>query len=391
VGKTSTKMAAAAILSTKYKTLFQEGNYNDYVSVPLIYFERRLPNIYNPLAWLLVFLKNEISIRRNYPHQVVLAEIGTDTKGDIEEFSKYLKAKIGVLTAITPEHMEYFKTLDAVAEEELTIAKLTDKLLVNKDLCDAKYLVELKQAYQTYGLNQPANYELTHLKFNELGADFELHKDGKLITKAKHEAIVEPQLYAVLAAAAVAKELRLSSDQIRQGIDKVQAYKGRMNILPGVNNSRIIDDTYNASPEAVKAALSTLYRLEAPHKIAVLGNMNELGEFSKQAHEQIGELCDPQQLDLVLTIGPDANEYLATAAEAKGCRVQRFESPYQAGGYLRPILEEGSLVLVKGSQNRVYAEETVKLLLADPTDASKLVRQDPSWLVKKQKSFGVVT
>jgi len=137
----------------------------------------------------------------------------------------------------------------------------------------------------------------------------------------------------------------------------------------------------------MKAALHTLYRLAAPQKIAVLGNMNELGKYSEAAHHEIGQYCDPKQLDLLVTIGPDANKYLALTAAAKGCKVQQFDDPYSVGEYLKPIVKKGALVLVKGSQNRVFAEETVKLLLANPKDAEKLVRQSAEWLKKKAKLY----
>jgi UDP-N-acetylmuramoyl-tripeptide--D-alanyl-D-alanine ligase len=160
-----------------------------------------------------------------------------------------------------------------------------------------------------------------------------------------------------------------------------------MRRLAGVNGSIIIDDTYNASPEAVKLALSSLYQMDSPQKIAVLGNMNELGASSEEEHRKIGEYCDPKQLSLVLTLGTDANKYLAEAAETKGCKVVTFDNPYTIGDYLKSIVKPGAIVLAKGSQNGVFAEEAVKLLLANPKDQSKLVRQSPQWLKIKTKAF----
>jgi UDP-N-acetylmuramoyl-tripeptide--D-alanyl-D-alanine ligase len=148
-----------------------------------------------------------------------------------------------------------------------------------------------------------------------------------------------------------------------------------------------LDDTYNASPDATKAALDTLYKLPAVHKIALLGNMNELGDYSKQAHIAVGEYCDPKQLELVVTIGRDANTYLAAEAEKKGCTVARFDNPYKAGKYLESRLSKGAILLAKGSQNGVFAEEAIKQLLANPADTSKLVRQTPKWLKKKARAF----
>src|SRR5690606_7513052 len=114
---------------------------------------------------------------------------------------------------------------------------------------------------------------------------------------------------------------------------------GRLRRLRGINNSLIIDDTYNSSPEAVKACLRMLASMEAPQRIAILGNMNELGAISPAAHKEIGELCDPDVLNLVITIGPDANAHLAPAAEARGCTVKRFDSPYAAGEYVQSKVE----------------------------------------------------
>jgi UDP-N-acetylmuramoyl-tripeptide--D-alanyl-D-alanine ligase len=202
------------------------------------------------------------------------------------------------------------------------------------------------------------------------------------------EAKTTAEQYSLLAAATVASKMGVQSDIIKASLATIQPFAGRMQKLQGIHGSIIVDDSYNSSPEAVKLALNSLYEMKAPQKIAVLGNMNELGDYSKGAHEEIGKLCDPKQLELVVTIGPDANEYLAPTAQANGCQVQKFDSPYKAGEYIRPLVKKNAAILVKGSQNRVFAEETIKSLLANPADSQKLVRQSPAWLKKKNKAFG---
>lgn len=385
VGKTSTKLAIASVLGSKYKVRHQEGNYNDLITVPLIFFGRSLKSLFNPLGWLGIFISNEIQLHRTYPFDVVVLELGTDGPGYLPEFKRYIKPlDIGVLTAITPEHMEYFADLDAVASEESVISELSTLTMANKDTCVAKYL---KPDYLSYAINQPADYQMTDIVFDETGANFEVLAGGKSMLAAKHEAVTEPLLYAILAAAAVGHKLAMTGEEIEAGIAKIKPARGRMSILSGINNSKIIDDTYNASPEAVKAALKTLYRLSAPHKIALLGNMNELGKYSADAHKEIGHLCDPAKLDLVVTLGPDANAYLAPAVKERGCKVQTFEDPYSAGEFIKGQLQDQTLILVKGSQNKVFAEETVKLLLADPADAGRLVRQSKKWLSIKHRAF----
>jgi UDP-N-acetylmuramoyl-tripeptide--D-alanyl-D-alanine ligase len=390
IGKTSTKFAIATVLKQQFAVQSQAGNYNDLVSAPLIFFGQDLPNIYNPLAWLKVFFSNEKIIRREYPYEIVVVEIGTDAPGQIAEFSRYLQLDIGVLTAITPEHMEFFDDLKAVAKEELAISRFTDKLLINKDLCPAELLGEIYKDTSTYGMKQPAEVRVTNIKFDGFSSSFDIEVNGQKLLHAGHEDITEPVLYSVCAAGAVANELGMHPLSIKKGIDTIKPVNGRMMTLRGVNRSTIIDDTYNASPEAMKAALDTLYRIKADQKIAILGNMNELGGYSEPEHRQIGQYCNPEELDLVITIGPDANKYLAPAAAEKGCEVKQFNNPYETGEYLKELIKPGAVILAKGSQNGVFAEETVKILLADKADSSKLVRQTPDWLRKKQKLFSQV-
>lgn len=386
IGKTSTKFAIAQVLSEGLKVRFQKGNYNDLVSVPLVFFGQTILSLFNPFGWFGVFIRNELQIHRNFPYDVVVVEVGTDSPGQIAAFELYLHADVSVLTSIAPEHMEFFIDIDAVAIEELAIQDYSDIILVNADLTAQRYIDQIERA-ETYALHNPAMYKVSNFAFQSDGVEFEIQKQNEKFISASHAGISEPHLYSLTAAASVADVLGMSSEEIIAGLEHVKPVSGRMQRLRGINNSTIIDDSYNASPEAVKAALETLYRIEAPQKVALLGNMNELGDFSKQAHTDIGNFCDPTQLDEVITLGPDANEYLAAAAIQKGCKVTQFQTPYQAGEHLREIVKEGAVVLVKGSQNRVYAEEAIKEMLADSNDMAKLVRQSPAWLKKKAKNF----
>ncbi len=364
IGKTSTKFAIVSVLGQKYRVRSQEGNYNHLVSVPLIFFGHQMPNPYNPLAWLKIFIKNEQILRHKYPFDVVVAEVGTDGPGQIRELGRYLKADIAVLTAIVPEHMEYFKDLNEVAAEELSVTEFSNILFANKDLCDAKYLKGVKVPVETYSM-----------------------AEAKKLNAHNPNLVSDVQLYSVSASIVVAQELGVELELVKKGVSQIKPVAGRLNLLKGVNSSTIIDDTYNASPAAMTSSLEALYKFEAAQRIAILGSMNELGEFSKEAHIKIGEQCDPEKLDLVVTIGDDASNYLAPAAEKEGCRVVKFRNPYEAGEYVKSRVEKGAAILAKGSQNGVFAEEAVKHLLANPDDSSKLVRQSEDWLSKKQKAF----
>jgi UDP-N-acetylmuramoyl-tripeptide--D-alanyl-D-alanine ligase len=384
-GKTSTKLALATVLSEGMRVRHQEGNYNDIVTVPLIFFGESLPSLLNPFAWAALFARNRKQIRNEYPYDVVVVELGTDGPGQIAAFERYLHLDIAVVTAIAYEHMEFFADIAAVAQEELAVARFSKQLIVNRDLCDQQYLPN-ELSLITFGTNG-GDYQAVNA--HEVGdkLEFTINKAGSaLLTTSCFNSSLNVQ-YSATASAAVADTLGMPPDVIAKGIAAIQPAAGRMRRFAGLNGSVILDDSYNASPEAVKSALDTVYASDAPHKIVLLGNMNELGTFSPAAHTDIGNYCDPDKLDEVLTLGPDANSYTAEAARQKGCTVKEFTSPYDAGEYLSGKLQPGSLVLVKGSQNRVFAEEAVKTILADPADASKLVRQSDNWLKLKQKQF----
>lgn len=386
IGKTSTKLAIAELLGKTLRVRSQEGNYNDIVSVPLIFFGHSMPSLVNPFAWIKIFMDNAGQIRGEYPFDVIVVELGTDRPGHIAAFSKYLKLDYAVVTAIVPEHMEYFNDMQTVANEELSVAGYSKRLIYNADLLAEDYRRPLQGAI-SYGNKQPADYSLANTVHSAEWFECDIRHNGEVFLHFKHEVVSEVQLYSALAAVIVGNELGLKRAQILDGITAIKPVSGRLRRLRGINRSLIIDDTYNAIPEAVKAGLKMLYTLKAPQKIVILGSMNQLGAMSAQAHKEIGELCDPTRLNLVITIGPDANEYIAPAASAKGCVVKSFNTPYEAGEYLQSKIEPGTIIFAKGSQDKVFAEEAIKPLLADPKDASKLVRQSAYWLKRKQESF----
>lgn len=385
IGKTSTKFAIAQVLSAQFRVRWQEGNYNDLVTAPLVFFGQAEPSLFNPLAWLVTFAKCELALHRPYPYDVVVLEVGTDAPGQIAAFRRYLHVDLSVVTAITQEHMQNFADLDAVAKEELSVAGYSGQLLVNSDLVAAEYRSLVPESI-TYG-QQTGDYVAQDIVFSRSGVSFDVKKDEATYLTAMHTSISTAQVHSLLAAISVADLLGVSTDKIASGLGLVTQVNGRLRLLDGIKSSTVIDDTYNSSPEAAAASLQTLYRLEAPQKIALLGNMNELGAFSANAHIELGKMCDPKQLVEVITLGPDANEFLAAAAEARGCKVTRCKTPYEAGDRLQQIITEGALILAKGSQNKVFAEEAVKMILSNPDDSQYLVRQSPAWLKVKAKNF----
>lgn len=359
IGKTSTKLAIAKVLEGGVRVRYQEGNYNDIVSVPLVIFGEQMPSLWNVPAWKWILLKNEWQILRRFPFDVVVVELGTDAPGQIIRFKKYLRLDFAVLTAIAPEHMEFFKTIRNVAEEEWAIRFFAEEVFANRDLCQIL----------------PENLNRNQVIF--YGKDFD--------PDYKYKALSPVQLYAVSIAVRLAERFKISKEKIKRAVEELRPFAGRMQKLSGIKNSVIIDDTYNASPVAVKMALDALYAYPATQRVAILGMMNELGESSENEHRQIGKYCNPKFLDLVITIGRDANRFLAPEARHSGCEVYEAKDSIDAGVFAQGRIEEGAVILAKGSQNGVFAEEALKSLLAHSADFSKLVRQDREWMKKKIK------
>jgi len=388
MGKTSTKAAIARTIGATKRVVWQNGNYNDRVTVPLVIFNQKLPTLWNATAWSKIWRQNKQMINGEYPYDVVVVELGTDGPGQLAEFA-YLQPDLLVVTAISPEHMEYFKTVDAVAAEELSPATFSKRILINDDDIDARYVKQYLAGHDhmAYGFESETTYCVLKRQQDDLtGQKLQLQLAKKQL-EVKTVLLGLQGAKVVTAAAATADLIGLDALQIKKGLDTIEQFAGRMQILSGIKNSTLIDDTYNAAPLTVMVALEVMYRTKAPQRIAILGSMNELGEYTPDAHREVGAYCNPKKLDWVVTIGADAARYLAPVAKKQGCKVKICDSPYEAGQFVKKHLQEKAIVLAKGSQNGVFAEEAVKMLLADPHDASKLVRQSSWWLQKKDRQF----
>jgi len=390
VGKTSTKRAIATVLSQRYRVALHEGNHNTPMSVPVAILGINYPgDVHSIGAWISVFRAARARIKEPTGVDVIIAEIGADHPGDIAAFGTYLKPYIGVVTAVTPEHMEFFSSIEEVAQEELTTANFSQIAVINRDDIDGRFANFLTNPnVDTYGTTGAAEYRFEIEDFSVddgyKGAVImpELEEPIPVTLKVVGEHSIRPAMGAV----AVAAKMGLMPDEIAKGLAEIRPVPGRMNILKGVKNSIIIDDTYNSSPLAASSALQALYSLQAPQRIAILGSMNELGVTSATEHEKIGLMCDPMMVSWVITIGEEAEKYLAPAARRRGCQVKSFKSAIDAGGFANEVMAEGAVVLAKGSQGGIYAEEAVKVLCMMDDD-TKLVRQSPEWIQTKDEFF----
>lgn len=390
IGKTGTKAAIAHVLSDTYRVRTSRGNLNATLSAPLEILGIDGPrNPRNPFQWLGVVRQARRVARHHTTTEVIIQECGTDRPGDIPQFASYLRPDIAVVTAISPEHMEFFHTLDAVAREELSISHVADMTIFNQDDIDPSYHSLIESDEQVaYGSTQAADIWIQADAFRfEKGFTCRLHTTDKTSRPVTIPVIGTHQLRVLAGAAAVGTALGMSADKIAQQLAKTTPVEGRLQLLTGINDATLLDDSYNASPLAMIAALDTLYRLPHSQKIAVLGGMNELGDDTAHAHIEVAQHCDPRKLDLVITVGKLANAHLAPAVREQGCTVVECATAPEAAEHIHQTLARNTAVLFKGSQGGIYLEEAIKPLLKHADDGQKLVRQSPEWLAKKRAFF----
>lgn len=392
VGKTTTKIAIGTVLSERFRVRLHEGNHNAEISAPLAMLGIEFPkNLTSISSWLTIFKAAKQRIHQPSDVDVIVQEVGSDRIGQVPHFGKYAKPYIAVVTAVSEEHMEFFKTIDAVAAEELSAANFSEYALINRDDIDGRYAADLTNAHiNTYGTTDAAEYHFVEDDFtldNGFSGMFKVRGEFDIGIKVNVKVVGEHSIRAAVAAGAVGLRLGMTQDELRNGFAKIRAVDGRMNILRGVKDTIIIDDTYNSSPLAAGAALEALYQLSVPQRIAVLGTMNELGDSSAAAHTALGKKCNGSLLAYVVTVGDDAEKYLAPAAMENGCQVRSFKTAIEAGAFVNKSLESGAALLFKGSQGGIYLEEAVKIVLHSTKDESRLVRQSHSWLETKRRFF----
>lgn len=396
VGKTSAKEAVFTVLAGKFRVRKNEKNYNNEIGVPLtiIGAESGMQSI---KKWMKVFCKWLILMifPMEYPEILVL-EMGADHPGDIDYLTNFVDSKVGVITEIGPSHIEFFKTLEGIVKEKsILLKKLDEKSLAIINIDNphiAKLESQLGSRIITFGFSKEAKMRATDVSFiySENGAiegiSFKLNYLGSSVPVRLRNILAKHQIYAALIGAATGIEFGLNLVEISEFISEFSSPCGRCKLIEGIKNTRIIDDTYNSSPAAVLAALEILRTIEASRRIAVMGDMLELGDETEIDHREIGREIFSNKIDLFFAFGKRmkfAVDELKKHSFPKG-NIFYFEDHESLGKKLQAELKEGDLILIKGSQ-AMRMEKVIEEIIADPMKAEDfLCRQSREW---KEKPF----
>lgn len=395
IGKTSAKEAIYAVLNTKFNVRENKKNYNNEIGVPLTVIDAESGGN-SILGWMKVFRKAIKLIygeNKNYP-EILIMEMGADKPGDIEYLVNIAPCNIGVVTTIGPTHLQAFGTVEKVAREKQKIVSHLNKdgvaILNYDDLLVRKMAEKTKAKVVFFGYSEKADIHSVDLANHGVTMDLQGIKfkisDGRSSVPVFLPGVVGiHQINSALIAAAVGNSLGMNLIDVSIGLKNYRAPKGRMNLIEGIENSLMIDDTYNSSPKAAAAALETLAKLnisDARRKVAILGDMLELGTFSEQAHYELGKSVADLKIDFLICAGNMRHKIVQGAMENgfSGDNIVEFRDSVEAGQTVRNLIKSNELILVKGSQG-ARMELIVKALMRNPEDAKKLlVRQTGEWI-----------
>jgi len=391
-GKTTVKTAIGQMLKSSEVYIPADG-YNTEIGLPLSVFQERIPEDINSFkGWFGIILQmlGKLIFKKAH-YSLIVLEMGADHPGDIKYLTSFAKPHIAVITSVLPVHTENFTGIEQIAEEKsqiLRYLKRTDLAVMN---FDNEYIRKMtsKTKSQIFwiGKNKKANLYWENIKLSLDGLSVDLFWKGEKYP-VNFQVIAPQLLTSIFAAVAVCLYLGYDIRDLVKKIEHFESQKGRMNLINGFSGSLIIDDSYNANPESTIAALEVLAHLPG-RKIAVLGNMNELGGYEKEGHIRVGQKAG-STVQILFTIGDIAKKYIVPEAskKIKAEFVYSFDSPYKAGLALKKMIKKGDIILVKGSQNKVFAEEAIKIIMAEPEkSAETLVRQESFWYKKKNNCF----
>ncbi len=364
VGKTSTKEAVYAVLKDLRSVRKSSGSFNNELGVPLTVLGDwdKVGGVFFWIKVISIGIFNLIK-RVKYP-EILILEYGVQKPGDMKYLLEIAKPSIAVMTAVgeTPVHVEYFNSPESVAKEKF---KLLDALpaigfaITNNDDEVVSEMSEKIRAHSMkfgYSVNSDvriSGFENLSTEDRPFGISFKLGYGGAIVPVRVAGAFGKAQSYAAAAASSVG--LIFGSNLVRISESLSSNYtppKRRMNLLNGIKKSYVLDDSYNASPLSMRAAIETVKDLNAKRKIGVLGDMLELGQFSLQAHEEIGRLAGGS-FDYLVTVG-SISKMMVEGASKGGVidkkNIKNFDKAEDAISFVKDLLKPGDLVLIKASR-----------------------------------------
>lgn len=350
VGKTSTKDIVASVVGTEYNVLKTQGNLNNHIGLPMT-----ILGLKNHTALVVEMGMNnlgEISVLSNIakPNVAIITNVGTSHIGNLGSRENILKAKLEILDGLKDNGILIINNDNDMLNNWL---ENSDKISNNDEYYNVKNCGKNVKVY-TYGIENSSNIMASNINLKEDSSEFEIVLDNK------KENIMVPVggnhfVYNALCATLAGKVLGISIDKIKLGIEKFELSKNRMEIINLSNNVVVINDCYNANYDSMKASIEYLAKTNATRKIAVLGDMLELGEFSQELHIKVGEEILKNKIDILITVG-DMGKVISNTAKEGNILTYHCEKNEDAVTLIKEIMKQNDIILVKASNGMKFKE-----------------------------------
>ena len=314
-----------SVVSTKYKTLRTIGNNNNHIGLPM-------------------------TILKYTDEEVMILEMGMNNFGEISLLTNIAKPDIAVITNIGTAHIGILGSRENILKAKLEIIKglkSNGLLIINNDndLLHNYYLEHKLDNITTIGIENESNYMAKDIKYNENSSTFKVDNQEILVKVGS-----SPFVYNALIAYAIGKKLNIPEEMIKKGIENFTLTKNRLEIKENKKGVIIIDDTYNASYDSIKAAIETLNNRKEKRKIAVLGDILELGKYSEEIHKSLAKEIINSSIDILITVGTEMkyliNELIDNTYDKEMYSFDKYNDTYEV---LDNILKKGDVVLLKAS------------------------------------------
>lgn len=389
VGKSSAKALISCVLDKRFNVRESPKSYNSEIGLALSILG--LPTYYNNFfRWPKNIINGFFEIWNKKFPEILVLEMGVDRPKDLDKLLSIARPDIAVVTAIgeIPVHVEFFSGPEEIAQEKSKILKYLPAdgyAVLNFDDDAVLSMGEKTKAHVVnYGFGEHAEFLASNYKVTLEGLTFKMDHEGSSVPARLTKVLGKHNVYPALCAFAVGKIMGLNLIEISEYLSVCEYPPGRMRLLDGIKGSKVIDDSYNSSPLASHAALDTLEELEAKRKIVVFGDMLEIGKYTIEAHRAMGEKV-AKISKYLFAIGP-RSKFVSQEALELGMpkeNIFNFSTSKEAVQTIKDLIEEGDLILVKGSQG-MRMERIVEEIMANPEDAEKLlVRQDAYWKKKE--------
>ncbi|MCK5466261.1 hypothetical protein KAI56_02055 [Candidatus Parcubacteria bacterium] len=376
VGKSSVKKAICEVLKDKYKIASNENYCKTDIGIPLAIIGAESGGR-SVVKWIkIIFLAVKMIIKKVEYLEILILEMGVDRPDDMKKMLEIVKPNVGILTNIGkfPPHTKYFKNAKHIAKEKSLLIKSLKKKDIAILNCDDDIIKDLSENIRpeiiSYGFNDGSIIKAGEIFSGDkkwkiesglIGMSFKISYNGTTVPFRLPYALGRGQVYTALAASAVGIHFGYNLVEISEKLSNYSPLPGRMSLIKGINNALIIDDTFNSNPASATSALETLGKLDVKRKIAVLGDMLELGEYCERGHSEIGKLV-PKSADLLFTYGK-RSKIISKQAEKSGMKkdnIFHFDDLDDLIKLLKNKIKSDDVILVKGSRamrmERVVAE-----------------------------------